>query len=257
MMKVRITVIFALIMMFLMLTIAANAISVFANSRYPGVVPGQFLHYRYDLYGSGNDAQLLSHYTTVHAWFNITVLSVSGSNVTFHQSTYNGTSSQENTYVFNVETGDFNSTSGGPLYFIIAANLNANDPIYLSQRFESWRINETIITNDYLGLSLETNYMHINNSYTNRDFQGITVNETDIFDLYWHRSTGIYLDQHLNGYTSRSDGAGNVLQAHLVQWLLILSTTPIIPEFPSVFILPLFMIAALLAVMIYRRKGST
>jgi hypothetical protein len=54
--------------------------------------------------------------------------------------------------------------------------------------------------------------------------------------------------------TNRASG-NDVLVGHLVlNAVAALSIPPVIPEFPSFFILPLFMIATLLAVTVYRRR---
>ena len=99
----------------------------------------------------------------------------------------------------------------------------------------------------------------------------ITVNQTNFFQygylfnmtatlqLYWERKTGIMLDMHSEEDTSRPDGAGGVLIAHFQGRILLLSAVPsppVIPEFPTFLILPLFMVAALLAVIVYKRKRS-
>ena len=231
-----------------------------ASSRYPGVAPGQFLHYSAVPNVSGNDTVLKNYLTVGYSWwYNITVPSISGKNVTSQQVGYNNTAILGNyTSILDVETGSvtfINSSGGFEIYFVVAANLGVNDSIYLSPQWESWRINETIMA-DYLGLQLETNHLRLTESAINNSYYGIVANVTWILNYYWDKSTGILLEEVLNATYSRSDGTGGVLVTYWDLQLLILSTYPVIPEFPSLIILPLFMIATLLAVIVYRRKHT-
>jgi hypothetical protein len=246
----KISLMFVFIMIVLILRSVANIAS--ASSRYPGVAPSQFLHYSDVANVSGNDTVLKGYMTVGQGWYNITVLSISGKNVTFQEIDYNNTGIVGNyTNILDVETG---SVTGG-IYFVVATNLGINDSMYLSPQWESWRINETKMAN-YLGLQLETNHLRHNESAINDSYNGIVVNATWILNQYWDKSTGILLEGVLNATYSRSDGAGGVLVTYWGEQLLILSTYPVIPEFSPLLTLPLFMIATVLAVIVYRRKHS-
>ena len=230
--------------------------SVCANTRVPGVAPGQFLHYLTNVAANGNDAELISHVQQSQGWGNVTVLSVSGVNVTFQQVFYNATTNQSYATIQNVENGQANgSMSMFPIFFF-AADLSAGDPIFIGSGAPP--INETINAN-YLGQQLETNHLMISINKTNTYQYGYLTNYTVTAQGYWERKTGIMLDYNLEMDYSRPDGVGGVLIAHVQTRVLILSAAPlppVIPEFPSFLILPLFMMATLLAAIVYRKKHS-
>jgi len=232
-----------------------------ATTRLPGVAPGQFLHYSFNQTVSGNDTELISHIQQVQGWGKVTVLSVSGANITYQFDFYNGTTTQSNTAIFDVENGKANGSYSPFPYFFIAANLSAGDPIYVGMG-DPFYINETMLTVGYLDLQLETDHAKRSFNQTNTEdyVSGYIVSITVTMQGYWERRTGIMLDYHVEINSSRSDGADGVLATHLVRRILILSalpSPPVIPEFPSFLILPLFMIVTLLAVMIYKKRPLT
>jgi hypothetical protein len=229
-----------------------------ATTRLPGVASGQFLHYSLNQTVSGNDTELISHIQQVQGWINLTVLSISGVNITCQYDLFNGTTTQSNTEIFNVETGYQANGSYTAYRYLIAANLSAGDPIYVGWG-DPFYINETMLAVDYLDLQLETDHAKRSFNETNwADYvSGYIVNITVTMQGYWERRTGMMLDYHIEYNSSRSDDADGVLATHLVRRWLILSalpSPPVIPEFPSFLFLPLFIIATLLSVIIYKRK---
>jgi len=69
---------------------------------------------------------------------------------------------------------------------------------------------------------------------------------------YWDRSSGIFVEMSQD-YTSHT---GNYTTTYSVLLKITESNVWVIPEFPTFLILPLFMIATLLTVIVYRRKHS-
>ena len=137
------------------------------HARLPGVSVGQFLYFSNNLTVTGNDTELMSHIPSDQSWLNITVLDVSGVNVTSQQVFYNETAIRGNsTVVLNIETAQVQVVNGPGTYYIFAtaANLNASDLVYLC---DSMTINETVISNDYLGMQLLTNYLILDVNFTN------------------------------------------------------------------------------------------
>jgi hypothetical protein len=234
-------------------------LSVFGDSRVPGVVPGQFLHFSNNLIVTGNDTGLMSYIIPDQSWLNITVLSTSGINVTSQQVFYNETTVRANSTIFlNIETAEVHTINGTGTYYVFAtaANLSTGDLIYLSG---SMTINETIISNEYLGRQLEINHCLSTINLTNTNQYGYTVNLTGTNQFYYDKGNGICLDLHSNFSYSRSDGVGGILVTHREGRMLILEAIPPIPpipEFPLLLILPLLMLATLLAVIVYKRKHT-
>lgn len=227
--------------------------AVHANTMVPGVAPGQFLRYSANVTVSGNDTAFMSYTGQSQGWINFTVLSVSGVNVTARMVGYNATSNQAARFVFNIENGKANGSNMWPIFFI-AANLSAGDPIYVGSNGIS--INETV-TADYLGEQLETNHLTRSENQTNTSLYGYLTNVTGTEQEYWERKIGITLEYNKEVSTNRPDGVGGVLVAHFHERILILSAIPpppSVPEFASLLILPLFMIATLIVAKLYKRK---
>ena len=221
----------------------------------PGVASGQFLHYSMNMTTTGNDTELTSHMQQLQGLGNVTVLNVSGVNVTFHTLFYNATTNQTNTFILDIENCLQNGSST-PVFpsFFLAANLSEGDPIYVGA---AYYLNQTVVA-DYLGEQLETNHMVLTHNQTNANVYGYVANTTQTMQCYWERRTGILLDFRQEGEANRSDGMGGVLVTHF-QWrilgLVAIPSPPVIPEFPSILILPIFMIATLLAVTIYKKRA--
>jgi hypothetical protein len=249
---------FVFFTMSLVLTSVKLISPVSANTRLPGVHSGQFLNYSINMTASGNDTELMVHVQQLQGWGNVTVFSVSGVNVAFQQVFYNATANQSCAILQNVENGQFNSSMSLFSTFFIAANLSAGDPIFIGSGGVP-SINETVTAN-YLSQQLETNHLMISSNQTNTYQYGYLTNLTMTGQVYWERKTGIMLDYHFEVDLNRPDGTGGVLITHIQMRVLILSAVPpppVVPEFPSLLILPLLMSATILAVIFYRSKRKT
>jgi len=222
-----------------------------ANTRLPGVAPGQFMHYEvYSVWNDGNDTELESWARNQPmSGINVTVLSVVNSTVTYQEVTYNSTGTVYNyTRDVDVETGSYSYE-----YLFIAANLTAGDIIYTRDN-NTW-VNETTIAS-YLGQQLETNHLSSFVNQSHSSFMGLPYEFSASVsqDFYWHRQSGMLLEMKYEFNTTRVSGM-DVLVGHFVlSAVAALSIPPVIPEFPSFLVLPLFMTATLSAVIIYRRK---
>jgi len=222
-----------------------------ANTRLPGVAPGQFMHYEvYSVWNDGNDTDLESWARNQPmSGINVTVLSVVNSTVTYQEVTYNSTGIvHDYTQDVDVETGSYSYE-----YLFIAANLTAGDIIYTRDN-NTW-INETALAS-YLGQQLETNNLSSFVNHTDISFIGLPYyfSASVSQNYYWHRQSGMLLEMKFEFSTNRASG-NDVLVGHLVlNAVAALSIPPVIPEFPSFLILPLFFIATLLAVIVCKRK---
>ncbi len=93
----------------------------------------------------------------------------------------------------------------------------------------------------------DTNHLNITAAFSSEEFyQSMSLN------YYWDKSTGILVELSEVVVTVAYD---YVTTSSLLSRITD-SNVWIVPEFPSFLILPLFMIATLLAVIIYRRKHS-
>ena len=221
------------------------------RARLPGVAAGQFVHYEvYAVWNGGNDTELESWVgNQPNSGINVTVLSVANTTVTYQEVTYNSTGIvRDSTQDVDVETGSYSYE-----YLFIAANLTAGDIIYTRDN-NTW-INETAIAS-YLGQQLETNHLSTIANHSSISFIGLPYyfSATTSEDRCWHRQSGMLLEMKFEFQTNRFSGM-DVLVGHFVLGAVVaLSTPPVIPEFPSFLILPLFMVATLPPVIVYRRK---
>jgi len=144
----------------------------------------------------------------------------------------NGTHKTSNHYT-NVNTGDRNITT-----FFIAAYLQAGNHMYPGT-LESPTIDE-VVSKAYASVSRETNRI----TYSQTGYYNIT------YDVYMDQATGALVE--LNGVQTRNDGQYETTETIFIE--ITGSNVWVVPEFPSLIILPLFMIITLLAALIYRRN---
>ncbi len=215
--------------------------------RRVGVSPGDWAEYI--CLWSGNGTLPEPQYRT--DWMKFIVKEVSGLNVTYEQLSRMADGSETNyTNVENVETGEYCGSS-----VIIAADLNQGDLIYTNppaySYFEGATINETTYRN-ILGEIAEVNIMNLTVTTSSP-----SINHTVSYEFWWFRSTGCIAAATIYVLTQI---AGNMTLANensTTTWMKMeVVIYSIIPEFPSFLILPLFMIATLLAVIVHRRKRA-
>lgn len=252
--------------MLIILAGAVNIHSVFATGRVVGNLNVRFIQYKYVHSVTGNDTELLNliglTVSESTAWLNISVRGISGTNVTSFQVFYNDTSTSNSAGIFDVETGDIyvTNSSTGFFAFAIAANLVANDLIYNSPDVTD-RINETVMAYGSPGVFLSTDARQVNHyvvdgSSANVNTSGIISNEAGKTEYYWDRSSGICLSSENDLNSTRPDGTGGILTLYEQHSATLQSVTPLIPEFPSFVVLPAFMLATLLTVIVYKRRND-
>jgi len=140
-------------------------------------------------------------------------------------------------------------------------------------------VNGTIdrVFNDVYNIGYENSYLKIGGYIANEYMFGGLIDEIRFWNIYktqseiqsvWNRilNETESVQPELIGYWRFDEGFGSTSQDHSTEnnnatlalppynptWVDL--GAPIIPEFPSFLILPLFMIATLLAVIVYRRK---
>lgn len=168
-------------------------------------------------------------------WAKVTVTEVSGSQIKTQLTTHyrNGTEVNSDE-ICDIETGE---TSGGPPF--IGANLGENDLINPSAS-EPLVVQYTIIRN-YENSQRETNYLKLEDIGNTSE-----VGEfSRIYEYYFDKSTGALVEY---SYEFSYTGLTSITQSKLIA-----SNVWAIPEFPSLIILPIFMMITLFAVAIKKR----
>jgi hypothetical protein len=215
------------------LLIVAFVAPVWAAEYNPGVSVGQWVKYGDYVVTTPAEA------STNPDWSMIEVVGVSGKEVTLRiTGAYkNGTTIPASQLTCNIETG----MTGGFQRYIIAANLNQGDKIL--NLAVSDTINKTE-TRKYLSASRSVNILNFTSSSPSQ-----TSKVTYIYDKASGMQLGMEMETTITG-TATYTNSYSIIDTN------IFDCQPI-PEFPSWIILPLFMIATLLAVIIQRRKHTT
>jgi hypothetical protein len=238
-------VLVALASMFLLSAVIGSQLMVTAAAltRVPGVSPDQW--YWYSFTYSGNATMPPANETM--EWANATILTVSGTNVTFKMRLHYADGHENASIsILNVDTGQGNGTG-----ILIAANLNAGDLIYTSPPTSGListgaTINETISRTYSIG-TLEVNHLNITKTYTYPGFENFTVSE----NVYWGQTTGMLTEMSIYELIQRpSNMTWSDMDA-------VIANVSVIPEFPPALILPLFMIATIAAVWLGKAIWST
>ena len=228
----------------LLAVVGAQLIATVAALRDVGVSEGDWVEYDFIYSGNGT----LPPPGEVMDWAKITVLEISGTNITWEEITvYVDQSNETKIYVLDVDTGQGNGTG-----VLVAKNLNQSDLIYTSPppsgpfgiSFQGATINETIFR-EYLGGPVEVNHWNLTMSTT---VPAGTI--SNITNLYWFRATGMAAE--LSVYMLSQPNVGDTL------WLKMEAVIiDIIPEFPPSLLLPLFMTATLTTVWVMKTVWST
>jgi hypothetical protein len=173
------------------------------------------------------------------------VLAVSGTNITFKDMVIapNGSTVSNRLVWTDIETG--NGTDSG---WFIGANLTQGDQIFPASPF-NWQkmLNQTIFRS-YLNETVEVNRLILTNATGSLNNSTFTIDA----DYYWIRTSGLMAEMYVNQTIQCQNGTSF--------WSIgdiIIDETGIVPELPSFLILPLFMIATLLAVVVYKRRSHT
>ena len=218
--------------------------SVVAQPRIVGVSVGDWFKYgEIEVDWSSNDPNAtipLQNYTEME-WMTMLIEDISGTNVTGRMTMHfeNGTEEIEGGYI-DIDTGEGENAT----FWIISADLEANDTIYSSIDYSNWRINETI-SKTYPDGQRNTNHLNLT----------VLIDQMGIYmymsmNYYWDTTTGalVELTQEYNATMGETE----------TSWSLSIRITEssvwVIPEFST---LPstLFVIIVLaVAIAIYKRK---
>jgi len=225
----------------LIMVLKANGV---APLRTVGVNVGDWSHYVFIYQGNstaidvGMDVNMTSGL--------VTVLSVSGTNVTLEMHGYyaNGSDTIEVHWI-DVGTGENDGNATGML---IGANLMQGDLVYTTQvqPFMDGTINATINRN-YLGSPVEVNHFVTNMTAPPNEFYNVTLQ----MDWYWFRATGIPAEMTVS-YADESFLTGNNTW---FSWSM--TVDDIVPEFPATLVAPVFIMATLATVVVYKKRKKS
>ena len=184
-------------------------------------------------------------------WVQITITDVSGSSVTSQtvMQFKNGTQ-QSSTSATNVATGQGNLTM-----FLVAANLNTNDQIYVGNNNEI--INETI-TRTYPSGQREVNHELIIMEYnvSQEELTGFNIlgslQQNNSQDIYWDKQSGSLVEMSYKMVT-RSEQVNATISVNVE---LVESSLYTIPEFPSIIVVIIALVTSTFAIMKTRSKLS-
>jgi hypothetical protein len=168
------------------------------------------------------------------AYFRVTIESIVGTNVTISSLAHynNGTETTQSGWV-DVDTGDGNMT-----FFLISANLNANDSIYSGSDYSTYTINETIPgtrATDHLNATTETS-VELYSIYLSMNF-------------YWDKTTGV-----LTKMSMTSNETTTYTTNWSVSFELTSSNKFTVPEYIGLPQILLLLASLTLITLTYRRK---
>jgi len=231
MMNLRLKIAFPLVCALLIVAFVAP---VWAAEYNLGVSVGQWVKYCDYVVTTPAEA------STNPDWSMIEVVGVSGKEVTLRiTGAYkNGTTIPASQLTCNIETG----MTGGFQRYIIAANLNQGDKTL--NVADAATINKTE-TRTILGASRTVNIINITNSYPSQNIKSVVIyDQASGMSLSWEMEITII------------ESAVTYTNSYSIIDTNIFEVEPI-PEFQSWMILPLFMIATLLVVILQKRKHTT
>ncbi len=214
--------------------------SAYGQARMPGVSAGDSFKYTYafDTNISSNSGfalpslfeSVLNEAKSIDST-QITILDVSGTKVTAQMVTqFKNNTQQSSTGVTDVSNGEGNLTM-----FLIAANLNPNDPIYLGNNDE--KINGTLAKN-YPSGSRQVNFESITMDYTvtEEELSGLnitgTLQQTNSQYVSWDKQSGTLVEMSYTMVTRSPQVNADIS----VEVTLVESNVYTVPEYPALIV---------------------
>jgi len=226
----------ALLLMFLSFTMIASTRALVLT---PGVTPGAVFYYDVTAYWSSTDeyasipADLVELNRTKTV--DVRIHNVTEANVTTFVAVYYRNDSYTGGYGYvDVDTGAYDGFAA-----LIAGSLNAHEVIH-PLGADGITINETVIKT-YQSGDRDTN--RIITEYINA-----TTGTTQRVDLYFDKQSGILVESYETVTSSQ--------ETTKVTWKLKETNGWVVPEFPSVLILPLLMAIIMITAIVYKKKHA-
>ena len=236
------------IMVFMLLCFISSQIN-FTKAISPGVSPGNEFIYDIEYIWSSTNQSIVIPETVLDLnkteYYKVTITEVEGNKVSFQTKWVfiNGTEI-EGTGTINLETG---LAGVGEFWAIIGSDLNAGErihPIYP----DYVSINDTQTRNYGSGGNRETHLVDLTFTYVDQDDP--TRYYVEYSQTYFDKQTGMLVE--LIDKTVYTDPVAT----ETLTWKLKETNIWVVPEFPSVLIISLFMISSLLGVIYYKKKSK-
>lgn len=207
-----------------------------------GVSPGNVFKYDITYYWSStNPVDVVPAYLVAQNqtdYFQITVETVTSTTVVI-QTLWQF---QNGTAVNGTDVAEVSSGATGSIY-VYAANLTAGGFLFPSATDLPWRINSTEFRSYPSGFR-EINRIAVNNT----DIEGVVYS---YMDLYFDKQTGIVVEFTLTNVNTATPN-----QKVVQHFMLKESNAWVVPEFPSMLILPILMTTIALAIVLVKKKST-
>jgi hypothetical protein len=220
----------------------------FAQAISPGVSPGnEFIYDIKFFWDSSNQSAIIrNEILDINStdFFKLTITDVQDKEVSFQTiwRFINGTEIEGEGSI-NVETG----SRSGDFWPILGSNLNSGDRIR-PMGFDRTIINDTITRNYGPGGNRDTNLVDLTFTYYNENDPSLIV--TEYSKTYFDKQTGALVE--ISEITVLSEP----LTTETLTWKLKETNIWIVPEFPSVLILSLFMISSLVGLIYFKNRNK-
>lgn len=207
-----------------------------------GVSPGNVFRYDISYYWSSiNPSDVVPAFLVAQNqtdYFQITVETITSTTVVIQTvwQFLNGTA------VNSTDVAEVSSGATGSIY-VYAANLTAGGFLFPSATDLPWRINSTEFRSYPRGFR-ETNHIAVNNT----DIEGIVYS---YMDLYFDKQTGIVVEFTLTSVTTATPN-----QKVVQHFVLKESNAWVVPEFPSLLLIPILMAATALSIVLLKKRQT-
>jgi hypothetical protein len=211
-----------------------------AQTSLVGVSPGNTFKYNLTFYwNSTNPADVVPAYLVEQNqtdYLQLTVETTTGTTVVTQAvwQLLNGTASN------STDVAEVSSGATGSIY-VYAANLTAGGLLFPLSEEMPYRINDTSFRSYPSGFR-ETNHIAVNNT-------NIEGEVYSYMDLYFDKQTGIVVEYTLTGVSSSTPN-----QTVVQHFVLKDSNAWVVPEFPTLLILPLLMAASAITLVLFKRR---
>jgi hypothetical protein len=229
------------ISVFLLVTLFLSAVgNASAQTSLVGVSQGNTFKYNLTFYWNSTNSDVDVPWSLVEQnqtdYFQLTVQTATGTTVQFVTiwRFLNGTE------VNGTELAEVGSGSTGSIY-AYAANLNASGLLFPASTSLSYRINDTTIRSYSSGFR-ETNHIAVNST----DIEGKVYS---YMSLYFDKQTGILVE-----YTLTEVDSTTPTQTITTHFVLRESNAWVVPEFPTLLLLPLLIVASTLTLVLFKRR---
>ncbi|MEM2099588.1 MAG: hypothetical protein QXU99_07635 [Candidatus Bathyarchaeia archaeon] len=222
--------------------LAGTIVETEARILTPGVEPGMTFTYDITSFWSSTDEyasipQSLIEINKTKA-FEVRIHNITDSNVTVFVAIYYWNGSAVADYG-RIDLDSGTSYGGFKFAAIIAANLNARDVIH-PLGTDGITINETV-TRIYQSGSRETNRIIIEST-------NATTGASGSIDRYFDKATGVLVEEY------ETNISGDQRTTSKITWKLKETNVWVVPEFPSVLILPLVMALTVIAAIAIKKR---